>query len=101
MSRSLPKPKRVVDLHAETLLDNWEDYQADELLRESIDHLREQLDAAIYWEYPEIHFIHGRGRGVLRDVVYSELRSYQADGLVAHFHPSYSNPDVVIVVLAL
>lgn len=100
MSSVLLKPKKTVDLHAETFID-IEKYEIDEYLNESVMYMREQLDAAIYWEYPEIKFVHGKGRGVLRDAIYQELRNYRTDGLISGFHPSYSNPDIVVVVLGL
>ena len=30
--RELPRPPKIVDLHADSFMDNWEDYDADELL---------------------------------------------------------------------
>lgn len=101
MTRSLLKPKKTVDLHTAAFIDDLDAYEIDELLGRSITRLREQLDAAIYWEYSEIKFIHGKGQGILRNAVYTELRLYQADGMISHFYPSYSNPDVVVVVLGL
>lgn len=101
MTQSLPKPAKTVDLHAEAFLADLEDYELDELLAESIDYLREQLDAAIYWSYPEIKFIHGKGKGVLKNAVYDELRIYKQSGAISHFHPSYSNQDIVVVVIGL
>lgn len=101
MTQSLPKPAKTVDLHAEAFLAEFEDYELDELLAESIDYLREQLDAAIYWSYPEIKFIHGKGKGALKNAVYEELRIYKQSGAISHFHPSYSNEDIVVVVIGL
>jgi len=101
MTRSLPRPKKTVDLHADAFIDDLDTYEIDELLGHSISQLRAQLDAAIYWGYSEIKFIHGKGQGILRDAVYRELRVYQADGMVSHFYPSYSNPDIVVVNLGL
>ena len=54
------KPPAIVDLHTDTFLDDWEDYSPEELLQESIDFMRSNLDAAIYWEMNEIKFIHGK-----------------------------------------
>lgn len=101
MTTSLPKPRKIVDLHADAFIIDLDEYEIDELLSESITFLREQLDAAIYWEYSEIKFIHGKGQGVLRKAVYDELRNYQADGMISHFHPSFNNQDIVVVILGL
>jgi dsDNA-specific endonuclease/ATPase MutS2 len=101
VSRNLPKPHKTVDLHAESFLGNLEDYELDELVAESLDYLRDQLDAAIYWGYPEIKFIHGKGKGIVKTAVYDELRIYKQSGAISHYHPSYSNEDIVVVVIGL
>lgn len=95
--RTLPKPAKTVDLHANAFMDDWEDYEADELLAFSIDHFRDNLDAAIYWNYAEIKFIHGKGKGKLKECIYEELREYKNAGSIANFYPAYHNEDIVIV----
>lgn len=97
MSRTLPRPAKTVDLHTESFIDDIEEYDAEELISASLDKLRESLDAAIYWEYTQIEFIHGKGKGVLREVVYEELTYYKRSGSIASYHPSYRNPDIVVV----
>ena len=101
MDRELPKPAKQVDLHANAFIGNLEDYELDELLAESIDMLREKLDAAIYWSYPEIRFIHGKGRGVLRKAVYEELAYYKKAGAIASYYPAYHNEDIVVVAIGI
>lgn len=101
MSRTLPKPPRVVDLHAEALAEDWKDCAPDELLAMALDTVRETLDAAIYWGYDEIRYIHGKGKGQLRRLVYEELRQYQEDTLIEKFYPSYQNEDIVVVLIGL
>lgn len=101
MTRSLPKPPKTVDLHADVFIDNLDDYDVDELLVASLDRLREMLDAAIYWEYAEIKFIHGKGKGVLKKAVYEELKHYRDAGLINKYQPSYHNDDVVVVHIGL
>lgn len=101
MSRTLPRPPKVVDLHADSFVRDIEDYDPDELLNLSVDRLREMLDAAIYWEYNQIQFIHGKGKGVLREIIYEELSYYKDTGLINSYHPSYSNPDIVIVHIGI
>lgn len=97
MSRTLPRPPKTVDLHTDAFIDNIEDYTSDELLGVSIDRLRESLDAAIYWDYTQIEFIHGKGKGILRELVYEELAYYKQHGSITSYHPSYRNPDIVVV----
>ena len=41
------KPPAIVDLHTDTFLEDWEDYSPEELLQESMDFMRSNLDAAI------------------------------------------------------
>lgn len=99
--RTLPKPPKTVDLHAETFVDDVQDYDADELLALSIDRFRECLDAAIYWDYAEIKFIHGKGKGRLREVLYEELRAYKNDGAISSYYPAYHNEDIVVIHIGI
>lgn len=101
MARTLPKPPKTVDLHAESFIDDWEDYDPDELLALSIDRFRESLDAAIYWGFSEIKFIHGKGKGILRDCVYDELKEYKFSGSISSYYASYHNEDIVVVQIGL
>ncbi|PRD54729.1 Smr/MutS family protein [Sphingobacterium gobiense] len=101
MATTLPKPPKTVDLHAEAFLGNLDIYETDELLAESLELMREMLDAAIYWDYTEIRFIHGKGKGVLRQAVYEELAFYKQNDAIASYHPSYHNEDIVVVHIGL
>ncbi|MCA5005190.1 hypothetical protein [Sphingobacterium bovistauri] len=99
--RTLVKPPKTVDLHTDSFVDDWEDYDADELLTLSIDLFRESLDAAIYWDYAEIKFIHGKGKGKLKECIYEELRDYKNAGSIASYYPAYHNEDIVIVLIGV
>lgn len=99
--RTLPKPPKTVDLHAEAIVEDWEDYDADELLAISLEYFRDSLDAAIYWEYPEIKFIHGKGKGILRECIYNELREYKSTGTISAYFPAYHNEDIVVVHIGI
>lgn len=99
--RELPRPPKTVDLHADSFVRNLDEFEADELLAESIELLREMLDAAIYWSYPAIKFIHGKGKGVLRQAVYDELKFYKDAGMITSYHPAYLNEDIVIVNIGI
>lgn len=101
MSRSLPRPPKIVDLHVDSFINNLDDYEPEELLNLSIDRLREMLDAAIYWEYTQIQFIHGKGKGILREIIYEELSYYKNSGHITSYHPSHSNPDIVVVLIGI
>lgn len=100
MSRTLPRPPKIVDLHTDSFTD-IEGYDIDELISLSIDRLRNSLDAAIYWEYTQIEFIHGKGKGILRKAVYEELAYYKENGMISSYHASYRNPDIVVVHIGL
>ncbi|UIR54722.1 Smr/MutS family protein [Sphingobacterium sp. SRCM116780] len=95
----MKKPSEQIDLHAEAFLLDWENYSADELANESMIYMRDMLDAAIYWDMPEIKFVHGKGKGVLKKMVYDELSIYKNQGAISHYHPAYHNEDIVIVVI--
>ena len=95
------KPPAIVDLHTDTFLEDWEDYSPEELLQESIDFMRSNLDAAIYWEMNEIKFIHGKGKGMLKKMVFEELQEYKAQGSIERYYTSYQNEDIVVVVIGI
>ncbi|MBD1428932.1 MULTISPECIES: hypothetical protein [Sphingobacterium] len=99
--RTLPKPPKTVDLHAEAFVDDFQSYEADELLALSIDRFRECLDSAIYWDFSEIKFIHGKGKGRLREVLYEELRDYKNSGSISSYYPAYHNEDIVVVQIGV
>jgi len=95
------KPPAIVDLHADAFLEDWEDYSAEELMLESIDFLRSNLDAAIYWEMNEIKFIHGKGKGTLKKMIFKELQDYKESGSIDRYYTSYQNEDIVVVVIGV
>ncbi|MDM1294680.1 hypothetical protein HX021_10300 [Sphingobacterium sp. N143] len=95
------KPPAIVDLHADAFLADWEDYSSEELVQESLDFLRSNLDAAIYWEMNEIKFIHGKGKGILKKLIFQELEEYQKAGSIERYYTSYHNEDIVVVVIGI
>ncbi|MDR0263173.1 MAG: Smr/MutS family protein [Sphingobacterium sp.] len=95
------RPSAIVDLHTDAFLEDGEDYSAEELLQESIDFMRSNLDAAIYWEMNEIKFIHGKGKGMLKKLVFEELQEYKANGSIERYYTSYQNEDIVVVVIGI
>lgn len=97
----MKRPPSEVDLHSQAILRNTAGFTAEEMIDESIERLRDCLDAAIYHDYTEIRFIHGRGKGVLRARVYDELAYYKREGRIASYHPSFQNNDVVVVNLGI
>ncbi|MBF9221394.1 endonuclease MutS2 [Hymenobacter ruricola] len=57
------------------------------------------VDDAVMLGMPEIKFVHGRGNGVLRQVVRDYLRSQRAVASVADEHPDRGGDGVTIAVL--
>ncbi len=97
----MKKPPFEVDLHTQAILRNTYGLSPEDMIEESIIKLRETLDAAIYHDYAEIRFIHGKGKGVLKDRVYEELAYYKREGRIASYHPAFHNKDVVVVNIGL
>lgn len=90
------KPKEV-DLHLQAFRRNTSGMSAEAMLKESISRMRRALDEAISKGEKEIRFIHGRGKGALRERVYQELQAYLREGEIESFEPSFFNPDIVVV----
>ncbi|MDN5201388.1 Smr/MutS family protein [Fulvivirgaceae bacterium BMA10] len=70
-------PKKVIDLHIESLTKNSNQLSADEILDLQIDTFERNLDAAIASGLDEITFIHGVGAGVLKDIIQRKLSDTQ------------------------
>lgn len=88
---------REIDLHLQAFRRNTSGMSAEAMLKQSIERLRSALDEAISRGDKEIRFIHGRGKGALRDRVYQELQAYVREGEIVSFEPSFFNPDIVVV----
>lgn len=92
------KPKEI-DLHLQAFRRNTSGMSTEAMLKLSIERMRSALDEAISKGEKEIRFIHGRGRGALRDRVYRELQAYLREGEIESFEPSFFNPDIVVVMI--
>lgn len=90
------KPKEI-DLHLQSFQRNTSGMSTEAMLKLSVDRMRSALDEAISRDDKEIRFIHGRGKGALRDRVYQELQAYVREGEIESFEPSFFNPDIVVV----
>ncbi|HEY9560559.1 MAG TPA: Smr/MutS family protein [Anseongella sp.] len=88
---------REIDLHLQAFRRNTSGMSAEAMLKVSIERMRTTLDDAIDRGDREIRFIHGRGKGALRDRVYEELLKYMREGDIESFEPSFFNPDIVVV----
>lgn len=88
-----------VDLHLDAFMPNTYGLTAEDMLRLSIQRMRQALDSAIRQGTKEIRFIHGHGKGTLKERVYHELRVYENQGKIAFFEPSFFNPAVVVVII--
>ena len=92
----MAKP-REIDLHLHAFRRNTSGMSAEAMLNFSIDRMRAVLEDAIDRGEREIHFIHGHGKGALRDRVYRELQTYVRDGEIQSYEASFFNPDIVVV----
>lgn len=90
---------KEVDLHLKAFMRNTSGLSIEDMVRLSLERMRDELDRAIERGQQEIHFIHGVGSGSLKERVYAELRVYENKGSIASFEPSFFNPGVVKVII--
>lgn len=67
--------EKTVDLHMEELTDDYSGMSNGEIINLQLTHFRKELDSAILNHYYRIIFIHGKGNGVLRNRIRSELET--------------------------
>ena len=65
-----------VDLHISALADNWQSMERSEMLHLQMDVFRRTMRDNIRYKGKKIVFIHGRGEGVLKAAIGSELRQH-------------------------
>lgn len=65
-----------VDLHISALADNWQQMERSEMLHLQMDVFRRTMRDNIRYKGKKIVFIHGRGEGVLKAAIGSELRQH-------------------------
>jgi len=66
----------VVDLHIETLINDFEALSKEEILKIQMDHFVKKLDDALIRNLRSITFIHGIGSGILRNKIHKFLGQY-------------------------
>ncbi len=69
------KERIVFDLHIEELIDNYEELGSTEILRIQMDEFHKGMKKIITEGFKEAIFIHGKGKGILKRQIYTELRS--------------------------
>lgn len=89
-----------VDLHLRAFMRNTSGLSSEDMLELSIERMKEALGKAFSTNYKEIRFIHGQGKGLLKNRVYEELETYLKRGKIRSFEPSFFNEDIVVVTLA-
>ena len=67
---------RVLDLHAEAFLSNFEHMNNGEILKLQLDRFHQALDQAIQDGIPKLIVIHGVGKGKLREAIYKLIPEY-------------------------
>lgn len=88
---------REIDLHLDAFRRDTSGMSAEAMMKVSVDRMRAALEDAIDRGDREIRFIHGHGKGALRDRVYKELQTYVKTGEIQSYEPSFFNPDIVVV----
>ena len=88
----------VVDLHIYELVDNHQNMENSEMLREQINYFTKCLDSAIANNLSKVTFIHGVGTGVLKTAIKEILKDYEnvsrRDGSMKEF--GYGATEVLI-----
>lgn len=65
--------EKTVDLHIEELTDDYHHMSNAEIITLQLNHFHKELDAALRKHFYRIIFIHGKGNGVLKSRIRSEL----------------------------
>ncbi|TAF33154.1 MAG: endonuclease MutS2 [Cytophagales bacterium] len=66
---------------------------------EAMNMVSDFIDTALLLSYPELRIIHGKGNGVLRDVVRQTLHRFKAVASISDEHPDRGGAGVSVVVL--
>lgn len=75
-----------IDLHIQELVDNSYGWSNAQIIEKQLEHFVSKLDLAIYRGTKKVIFIHGRGKGVLRDAMREVLDRYpNCDALDADY----------------
>lgn len=67
---------REIDLHIESLADNYYELDSSEILHIQLLRFEENLDRAVIEGEDQITFIHGIGNGTLRNMIHKKLSQY-------------------------
>ena len=65
-----------IDLHISAIADNWQQMERGEMLHLQMDVFRRTMRDNIRYKGKKIVFIHGRGEGILKAAIASELRQH-------------------------
>lgn len=75
--KSVTKIEDEVDLHIEEILDDHRGMTNGEIVQVQLKHFQRKLDEAIAKHYKKITFIHGVGKGVLKEEILRLLKEYK------------------------
>ncbi|MBK0378666.1 Smr/MutS family protein [Mucilaginibacter segetis] len=70
------KPAAEIDLHIEKLRDDYQFLTSSEILNIQLSNFKNELDAAIVHQMPDITFIHGTGNGILKHELHKRLSKH-------------------------
>jgi len=90
MSKRIPNPPSVIDLHIEKLTPHWKNLMPHEILDLQIAAFEQSYEAIVYHRQPMLTVIHGVGKGVLRDEIHALLHAKrEVSSFIHQFHPLF------------
>lgn len=90
IKENLSPARTVIDLHADKILDNWENMSPDEILDCQLNELDHWVDLALAHRLDSMVIIHGVGAGILRQAVHERLnRRKEVKSIVHQYEPAY------------
>lgn len=93
------RKEEEVDLHISEILENQMGMSAMQLLQIQLNLFKKELEKAIQHNYASITFIHGIGKGVLKESILKELESYRGIKFYPASYQKYGNGATKVEIL--
>jgi hypothetical protein len=88
-----------VDLHISEILEDQMGMSAMQMLQIQLNVFKKEIDKAIQQNYGSITFIHGIGKGVLKDTILKELNEYKGIKFYPANYQKYGNGATKVEIL--
>jgi hydroxymethylpyrimidine pyrophosphatase-like HAD family hydrolase len=88
-----------VDLHISEILENQMGMSAMQMLQIQLNLFKKELEKAIQHNYSSITFIHGIGKGVLKESILKELEAYKGIKFYPASYQKYGNGATKVEIL--